>query len=77
MGAQVPWILDSGTEMNNEDCAYIPGPPCHLDEKNMETEAGEGMITFHNGVHGSADLSPTDMDWRNGIATVTIKRMHH
>jgi len=76
MGPQVAWVMDSGTEMNNEDCAYIPGPPCHLDDKNMRTEESEGMVTFHNGVHGVADLSAADMDWRTGVATVTIKRMH-
>ena len=76
MGQKVAWVMDSGFEMNNEDCAYIPGPLCHLDEKNMHTEESEGMVAFHNGLHGVADLSAADMDWRTGVTTVTIKPMH-
>jgi hypothetical protein len=75
-GPQVPWVLDAGTEMNNEDCAYVPGPPCN-DGSNLRTETGEGLVTFHNGIHGVGDvISAPDMDWRNGVAIVSIKRVH-
>lgn len=75
MGMYHTMVIDAGSEANNELCAYVPGPPCAMDSGNMH-EDGEGMIHYHTGYHGGGDLNPAEMDWRDAIATVTIKRMH-
>ncbi len=68
---------DAGSEANNEDCGFVPGPACPPDSGNARDEAGaEGYVYVHNGVHGTADLSPAAYDWRNPVARITIKRIH-
>ncbi|MDH5546585.1 MAG: spondin domain-containing protein [Gammaproteobacteria bacterium] len=67
-------VIDAGTEMNNEDCDYIPGPPCG-NGSNQRTASGEGMVSYHNGVHGVGDLVPAENDWRGSFATVHIDKM--
>lgn len=66
---------DAGTEMNNELCDFIPGPPCN-NGMNAETmdEENEGFITIHNGVHGKADLPSAYFDWRGPTAKISIHR---
>lgn len=67
---------DAGSEVNNEDCAFIPGPACPgTSGKARDTEDAEGIIYIHNGVHGIADLVTEDHDWRNPVAKVVIKRV--
>lgn len=66
---------DAGSEANNEDCAFIPGPACAMGSGNMRaTEDAEGYVHIHNGVHGIADLGPAPYDWRNPVARITIRR---
>ena len=65
---------DSGTEENNEDCDFIPGPPCG-NPGVRATENAEGYVHIHAGVHGEGDLVPADHDWRNPVAQVTIRRV--
>ena len=61
---------DAGSEKNNEDCAYIPGPPCGNDmQKN---EPGEGFVTVHSGIHGIADLPAAKYDWRGATSMISI-----
>lgn len=67
------YAYDAGSEMNNESCAYIPGPPCA--GGNATTETGEGFISIHNGVHGGSDLNPKHLDWRGPVAVVTVTRI--
>lgn len=69
-------IYDAGSEANNEDCAFIPGPPCGDASNLRATEGSEGLISIANGVHGHGDLSAEDLDWNNPGATVTITRIH-
>ena len=69
------YVYDAGSEMNNEDCAYIPGPPCAPDSGNLRTETGEGFIAIHNGVHGGSSLNPKQLDWRGPAVAVTITRI--
>ena len=70
-------VYDAGSEANNEDCAFIPGPPCSPESGNMRaTDDAEGFVTLSNGIHGIKDLSPQDSDWRGPVATVSIKRVH-
>jgi len=61
---------DAGSEMNNEDCNYIPGPPCN-NGSNLN-HPGEGFVTIHNGVFGKMDLIPSNLDWRGPTAVVSI-----
>jgi hypothetical protein len=68
-------VYDAGSEMNNEMCTHIPGPPCAPDSGNARTDTGEGFISVHNGIHGVGDLSEADLDWHNPGAMVTIKRV--
>ena len=69
------FAYDAGSEMNNESCAYIPGPPCAPDSGNSRTESGEGFISVHNGIHGGSDLNPKHLDWRGPVAVISIKRL--
>lgn len=67
---------DAGSEGNNEDCAYVPGPACAMGSGNLRsTGDAEGYVHIHNGVHGIADLAADKYDWRNPVAKVTIKRI--
>ncbi len=69
-------IYDAGSEANNEDCAFIPGPPCPADSGNERaTDGSEGFITISNGIHGHGDLSAQDLDWNNPGAIVKIRRI--
>lgn len=69
-------IYDAGSEMNNEDCAFIPGPPCTEDSGNARaTDGSEGFVTISNGIHGHGDLSARDLDWNGPGALVTITRI--
>lgn len=69
------YAYDAGSELNNESCAYVPGPPCPADSGNLRTDHGEGFISVHNGIHGGSDLNPKQLDWRGPVAVVTIERI--
>ena len=64
---------DAGTEMNDESCANIPGPYCM--GAPYSAEGGEGFVHVANGIHGIGDLAPEMFDWRNPVASVSIRRM--
>ena len=66
---------DAGSEPNDEMCVNIPGP-CGGEGLSMDVD-GEGFVHVHAGIHGIADLKAADYDWRNPVARVTIKRVHH
>jgi hypothetical protein len=34
---------------------------------------GEGFVHVHRGIHGVGDLKPIGRDWRNPVATVSIR----
>ncbi|MCB9871912.1 MAG: spondin domain-containing protein [Planctomycetes bacterium] len=65
---------DAGSEENNEDCAYIPGPPCN-NAKVRATAGAEGYVHIHAGVHGLKSLKPEMYDWRSDVAQITIRRV--
>lgn len=68
---------DAGTEANNEDCAFVPGPPCGSHEVRA-TAGAEGFVHVHAGVHGIGPMSgldPAQHDWRNPVAKITIRRL--
>jgi hypothetical protein len=64
---------DAGSEENNELCAFIPGPPCG--SGGVRTSSAEGFVHINAGIHGIGDLAPADFDWRNPVATVTMRRV--
>ncbi len=65
---------DAGSEANNENCAFIPGPPCGI--VGVRDVAGaEGYVHIHAGIHRIGDLDPAVNDWRNPVAKVTIRRL--
>lgn len=67
---------DAGSEMNNENCAFIPGPPCAADSGNARAiDGAEGFITVHSGVKGRADLSAANLDWRGATSVISIMRI--
>ena len=63
----------AGTELNSEDCAFIPGPPCGSGGSH-DPAAAEGSIYISNGLHGLGGLAPEVYDWRGPVAKVTIVR---
>lgn len=65
---------DAGSETNDELCVNIPGPVCGGSGASAE-ESGEGFIHISPGIHGSADLARSAYDWRDAVATVSIKRV--
>ena len=69
---------DAGSEANNEDCDFIPGPPCG-NPGVRDTDQAEGFVHIHNGVHGIAEsdggLVPTRDDWRNPVAQISVARV--
>ncbi|MGD8484079.1 MAG: spondin domain-containing protein [Thioalkalispiraceae bacterium] len=71
----VALAYDAGSEMNNETCTHVPGPPCTPESGNLRTDTGEGFISIHNGIHGGSDLNPKHLDWRGPVAVVTITRI--
>ena len=63
---------DAGSEANNEDCDFIPGPPCH--SMGVRDAAGrERFIHVHSGIVGDGDI-PSAYDWRNPVARIVIVR---
>lgn len=69
---------DSGTEINDELCASIPGPSfteCGGPGGGGRPGRGEGAITVHNGMHGVGSMNAPLRDWRGPVARVTIVRV--
>lgn len=65
---------DAGTEENDELCVSIPGPPFLCTGQGVSPDGGEGDVYVHPGIHGIADLNEATYDWRNPVATVSIRR---
>ncbi len=69
---------DAGTEVNNEDCAHIPGPPCGATgELGANGPDENGVIHIHRGIHNDVGggVIAAQHDWRNPVAEVTIRRI--
>jgi hypothetical protein len=65
---------DAGSEVNSEECAFIPGPPCGHGGVR-DTDGAEGYVYIHSGIHGNGDLEPADFDWQNPVAIISIQRV--
>ncbi len=66
---------DAGSEPNDESCANIPGPQCNNGQGSSPTTSGEGFIHVHAGIDGVGDLTAADYDWRNPMASVTVRKV--
>ena len=62
------------SEENNEDCAFIPGPPCNNPHVRA-TDKAEGFVHIHSGIHGGTILIPARDDWRNPVAKIIVTRV--
>lgn len=70
---------DAGTERNDETCASIPGPlfaECNGSGGGASPSGGEeGYVHIHAGIHGIGDFAPSNRDWRNPVARITVRRI--
>ncbi len=62
---------DAGSESNNEMCDFVPGPPCGGDDR--ATDGAEGYVYIHSGIHGVGDLLPSERNWHNPVAKITVR----
>ena len=68
--------FDAGSEANNEECGFIPGPACGGAGAGVRApEGAEGYVYISNGVQGIADLPSVTYDWRNPVAKITVQRI--
>ena len=64
---------DAGTEINNEDPAFIPGPAGF--GPGVRAPEG-GVITPHEGIIGQpGGIDPALYDWGDTVARITIERL--
>lgn len=68
---------DAGTELNDELCNNIPGPPsaCQGEGFNPSRDGAEGVVHVHRGIHGVGDLLAATYDWRNPVAQIVVRRL--
>jgi len=64
---------DAGTEVNNESCDFIPGPPCG-NPFMRDTDGAEGLVFVHSGIHGTGDLLPSEWAWQNPVVEIAVIR---
>lgn len=64
---------DAGSEVDNESCDFIPGPPCGSGGVR-DTVGAEGFIHIHSGIQGHGDLDAGTWDFNNPVARVTVRR---
>ena len=62
---------DAGTEVNNESCDFIPGPPCG-NPFMRDTDGAEGFVFVHSGIHGTGDLLPSEWAWQNPVVEIAV-----
>jgi spondin N len=70
---------DSGSEINDETCANIPGPffvECGgPGGGGMPVGGEENYVHIHAGIHGIGDMDESQRDWRNSVARIVIRRV--
>lgn len=68
---------DAGSEENDELCTHIPGPfGCDGTGQGYSTDAGEGYVHIHGGIHDTGDLDSAEFDWKNPVARIVIQKIH-
>lgn len=65
---------DAGSELNDELCSHIPGPQCGGEGLSPDG-GGEGFVHIHAGIHGIGSLAPSEYDWRNPVARITVRQI--
>lgn len=65
---------DAGSESNDELCEHIPGPQCGGQGVSPDA-GGEGFVHIHAGIHGIGSLEPSEYDWRNPVARITVREL--
>jgi hypothetical protein len=75
MYTAIAW--DAGTELDDERCESIPGPPnvCQGEGYNPDRNDRGDFVRVHSGIHGIEDLSEAAYDWRNPVARIVITRI--
>lgn len=66
---------DAGSEPNDELCSNIPGPHCGGVGVSAGV-GGEGFVHIHAGMHGIGSLEPSEYDWRNPVARITVRQLN-
>jgi hypothetical protein len=70
---------DSGSEVNDELCASIPGPSfaeCGGPGGGAQVVGGEeGYVHIHRGIHGVGDLVESERDWWNPVARIEVRKV--
>lgn len=70
-GTRSTMAYDAGSELNNEEIAFIPGPCCN----NPFVRDPEGaLIRMHEGITGRGDLSPETYGWSGPVARIQVSR---
>ena len=67
---------DAGSETNDESCLSIPGPFCNGAPFSPEDD-GEGYVHISRGIGGNGDLIPAVFDWRNPVASISVRRIRN
>ena len=65
---------DAGSEFNNEDCDFIPGPAC-MSPGVRDTGDAEGYVYIHPGISGEVDLEASTYTWLNPVAKILVQRI--
>jgi hypothetical protein len=63
---------DAGTEVNNESCNDIPGPPCGGSGPGGTDEGG--FMHISSGIHGIGDLDQSTHGWQNPVVQIVISK---
>lgn len=63
---------DAGSEANNEDADFIPGPCCG---NAGVRDATSDPIAAHDGILGGADLDPALWGWTGPAAKIVVERV--
>ncbi|MDH3600565.1 MAG: spondin domain-containing protein [Candidatus Tectomicrobia bacterium] len=70
--------FDSGTELNDELCANIPGPVCGGEGFNADRSDTIDIVHPHPTLHGQGDerVNPVLYDWSDPVIRVTMRFVH-
>lgn len=72
-GSYYAQAWDAGSEVNTQDCAHIPGPPCGNGGVRVE-DGAEGYVYPHAGIQDRGSLSSQEHDWQNPVALIKVRR---
>jgi len=64
---------DAGSEINDELCVSIPGPPFICAGEGFNPADGEGYVHVHPGIQGVGELIAASHDWRNPVAQTSTR----